>query len=279
VRSPTERFRHETCRIAILVLGHAACSRPSTPAHLEQSLAALGGALGHAVVETLARSDVARPTLEPSEQSCCALGLVPGECIGDRVLGAPRMSPAEIRDALGDRAERAARAVDARDMKALAQLVHPTKGLLIQHRFRFGRAEVQRLLQRTGRHDFSWHAVCPQHRPLGDDICPYGFITISGFLDHITSRLGWGERVVTPILATSEVGYGRIPTSDFVCNLCFIEWNMAKAYSGEPYVVYQRRMEYTEGCYWDDNQAVIFMFGEHGGSWWLTGLFHQFFDG
>jgi hypothetical protein len=189
------------------------------------------------------------------------------------------MSPGEIRDALDDLAKRAARAVDARDMKSLAQLVHPTKGLLIQHRFRFGRTEVERLRYRTDRHDFSWDAVCPPTGASGDDICPYGHVTFAGFLDHITSRLGWGERLETPILATSEVGYGRMVPSGFVCNLCFVEWDMAKAYPGEPYVAYHRRMEYTEGCYGADNQAVIFMFGQHQGSWWLTGLFHQFFDG
>jgi hypothetical protein len=279
VCSATERMRRCALTVVTALLGHAACSGRSSTAQLEMGIASVGWKMGEAVAATLAEQKPLPPKAEPAELSCCALGLVPSECVGDRVVGAPRMAPAQIRDALGDLAERAARAVDARDMKALAQLVHPTKGLLIQHRFRFGPAEVEWLLQRTDRRDFSWEGVCGQNSQTGDVICPYGLITFAGFFDHITSRLGWGERLATPIHTTSEVGYGRMPTTDSVCNLCVVEWIMAETQQGEPYVAYHRRMEYTEGCYWDDNQVVIFMFGQHRGRWWLTGLFHHFFDG
>jgi hypothetical protein len=243
-------------------------------------MTSVGAKMGEVVVASLAQRKPLPPKAESTELSCCELRLVPGECVSDRVVGAPRMAPAQIRDALGDLAERAARAVDARDMRGLAQLVHPTKGLLIQHRFRFGRAGVERLLMLTERHDFSWQGVCPETGEAGDAVCPSsGKVTLAGFFDYITSRQGGGGDLTAPIVRTSEVGYGRMPTSDSVCNLCFVEWNMAEAYPGEPYVVYQRRMEYVNGCYWDYNQAVIFMFGRHQGAWWLTGLFHQFFDG
>ena len=193
------------------------------------------------------------------------------------------MSP-ELIALLGPIARRAAGAIDARDYDALSKLVNPQRGVTIQHRFTLSRGEVARLDTFRELHDFSWDGECPVGRPPhGDAVCPSsGALTFAGFLDFMTLRSGPHGDVRTPLLTTTAVGFGSTPSgSDELCDLCQLEGAIAQAYPGQPYVAYQRLLPFIDGCYWDSNQAVIFVFGEAeaGDGWWLIGLMRGYADG
>ncbi|MCA9621809.1 MAG: hypothetical protein KC731_22450 [Myxococcales bacterium] len=188
------------------------------------------------------------------------------------------MSTATI-EALGPLAQRAAEAIDTRRYDDLAALVHPDRGLTVQERFHLSVDEVRSFDMSRELHDFSWGGICPNGEEIMDTSCPHELLTFAGFLDHMTTRLAPMRPGPTPITMTSEIAFGRMSVGE-VCNLCFYEGRLAKSYPGVPYVTYQRRLEYIDGCYWEGNQAVIFQFDrDAAGRWWLVGLLRAYAEG
>lgn len=217
---------------------------------------------------------IATASVATAPSSCCELGLTAHPCDGgNRVRGAPDVAGA-TRTALEVLAQRASAAIDAKDYAALASLVHPRRGLVVQHRMTLSRRDVKRVATLEGRHDFSWDGECPLDKPPhGDVVCPTEPLTMAEFFDHLTTRQGPRGPLTTPLGTTSEIAVGHIPVDD-VCNLCFFEGELARSYPGRPFVVYQRRLPFVDGCYWEGNQAVVFLFerGDDDGRFWLSGL-------
>ncbi|MCA9621810.1 MAG: hypothetical protein KC731_22455 [Myxococcales bacterium] len=168
-------------------------------------------------------------------------------------------------------ARRVAEAIDTLRYDVLAFLVHPERGLTLQHRIHLSVEELPNLEMPHDPQDFSWDGSCPVGETV-DAHCPTKPLTPAGFLDQIITRLGPHGRLSTPLTMTSEIAFGRMLV-DEPCNLCSVEGELARRYPGVPYVTYHRRAAFGDGCSWEGHQAVIFQFDrDDADRWWLVGL-------
>ncbi len=262
--------------LLLAVLATAGCARPPPCVQHEVAADTASDTIASAAPVTTA-SVAAAGAASPVSETCCHPYAHPCTPAG-RVAGAPEMSEATV-EALGPLARSAAEAIDTRRYEQLAELVHPDRGLAVQERFHLSVNEVRALDLSRELHDFSWGGICPNGEETTDTACPHELLTFAGFLEHMTTRLGPMRSLPTPLTITSEVAFGRMSVGD-VCNLCVYERRLASAYPGVPYVAYQRRVEFIDGCYWEGNQAVIFQFDRDGnGRWWLIGLLRAYGEG